>query len=257
MEDKIYFARTELSNSDIKLINKSYQHYLDKNDKEDTPSMAFGRALHCFILEPDQFSSRYIIAGDVDRRTTIGKAEWARLESSGLEIISSKEWSELNVLKTNITSHPLAKNMITGATKEEAIFGELEGVKCRAKLDISNKGFLIDLKTTQDASKDGFLKSVVNFEYNQQAAFYSDLYKNVKGESLGFLFIAVERSTGLVACYTLDETLIEAGRAKYKTGIAKYKYHQQNPTAHKGYSDTVETLDCPHWLSMKLANGEL
>lgn len=257
MDDKTYFSRPELSNSDIKLINKSYSHYLNKNDQDDTASMKFGRALHCLILEPEQFSSRYIIAADVDRRTTIGKSYCARLESSGLDIITSKEWSELNELKSNIMNHPLAKNMITGAIKEEAIFGELEGIKCRAKLDISNKGFLIDLKTTTDASKDGFLKSVVNFSYHQQAAFYTDLYKNAKGESLGFLFIAIERDTGLVACYVLDDSLVEAGRARYKTGIAKYKYHQSNPEAYKGYSDEVETLECPHWLAMKLANGEL
>ena len=49
-------------------------------------------------------------------------------------------------------------------------------INCKGKLDIVNskKRFIADLKSTGDASLSGFKKSIRNFKYHKQAAFYLD-----------------------------------------------------------------------------------
>jgi len=60
-----YFAAPGLSNSGMSDLAVSplrywYNHVrLDREPEEPTPQMAFGTALHCAVLEPDQFEKRY------------------------------------------------------------------------------------------------------------------------------------------------------------------------------------------------------
>lgn len=42
-------------------------------DAEKTAALDLGTALHCLLLEPDEFSKRFEIAPEVNRRTTAGK----------------------------------------------------------------------------------------------------------------------------------------------------------------------------------------
>jgi exodeoxyribonuclease VIII len=248
--DSDYFSMKEISNSDLKLIERSYSHFLNKHDKEETSSMNFGKALHTLVLEETKFYEQFIIApAEMDRRTKEGKATYAALLDSGREIITAAEWVELNQLKQNILAHPIAKNILIGAQAEGAITGEIEGVAMRAKIDLINKGYVIDLKTCQDASKGEFMRSIGKYSYYQQAAVYLELCKQNNLEASGFLFIAVERgakSCG-VACYSLNQESIDIGLSKAKRTLNKYKEYVNNPQKYVGYSDSIEVISAPNW----------
>jgi len=248
--DSQYFSMKEISNSDLKLIERSYSHFLNKHDREETSSMNFGRALHALVLEESKFYEQFIIAPfEMDRRTTAGKATYKALMDSGREIVTAPEWVELNQLKQNILNHPIAKNILSGASMEGAITGEIEGVPMRAKIDIINKGFVIDLKTCQDASKNEFMRSIGKYSYYQQAAVYLELCKQNGLEATGFLFIAIERgakSCG-VACYSLNQESIDIGLAKARRTLKKYKDYINNPQRYVGYSDVIEVISAPNW----------
>ena len=68
MPEEQYFDFPAFSNSDLKLIARSPAHYWaakrdpGREPDEDTPARKAGRALHCTILEPDDFQNRYIMA---------------------------------------------------------------------------------------------------------------------------------------------------------------------------------------------------
>lgn len=249
ISDAEYFSRKEISNSDLKLIEKSYSHFLNKDQREDTASLNFGRALHMYVLEEPKFFEHYIVAPELDRRTTAGKQTWASLLESGKTIISASDWVELNQLRQNIRNHPIASKILMGAEFEGAITGEIDGVPMRAKVDIINRGYIIDLKTTQDASASEFKRSIGKYGYYQQAAVYLELCKQNNLHASGFLFIAVERGSRQcgVACYSLDQESIDIGLQKARKTLKKYKEFKNSPERYTGYSDSIEVIGAPTW----------
>ena len=68
-----------LSKSRLDLLRKApvlYKHkYIDGTlqKDEDSPALIMGKAVHCRILEPQEFGKRYTIAPQIDRRTKEGK----------------------------------------------------------------------------------------------------------------------------------------------------------------------------------------
>lgn len=106
----------------------------------------------------------------------------------------------------------------------------------------------MDLKSTEDASLEGFTRSVAKYNYAMQAAFYSD---GIEAATLkpvhGFAFVACEKvAPYAVQCFQLDFQAMEAGRVTYMnllTSLADCKYDGKFPA----YSDAIETLSLPNW----------
>jgi hypothetical protein len=69
--------RDYLSYSALKAFAKSPNHYLQYVNREfvETPAMVLGSALHCAVLEPNEYGKRYTIAPKFDRRTKAGKEQ--------------------------------------------------------------------------------------------------------------------------------------------------------------------------------------
>jgi exodeoxyribonuclease VIII len=113
---------------------------------------------------------------------------------------------------------------------------------------VTERGVIVDLKTTRDASPDGFAKSVAQYRYHVQAAFYSDGYRAAFGEApRGFVFIAVETEPPyLVAVYVASETMAQRGRIEYQTDLDTFRRCQDADTW-PGYSDAPLTIDLPKW----------
>jgi hypothetical protein len=109
-------------------------------------------------------------------------------------------------------------------------------VRIKARLDILQDKFVADLKTTKDASEAGFAKSVGNFRYDIQAAFYGDVAGALAGvEHLPFLFACVETEAPyLTAEWDLTEDWIENGRASYEWALQLYKQYEA-----EGYPTTL------------------
>ena len=65
---------------------------------------------------------------------------------------------------------------------------------------------IVDLKTSADPTPQGFAKSVVNFGYHRQAAWYLDGHAAATGnDAVGMVFIVVGKEPPHdVACYELD-----------------------------------------------------
>ena len=70
MNREEYFTSPGLSNSAMKDLSVSpyryWYHWLnpDRPERPETPEMTFGSALHCKVLEPEQFTARYAPALD-------------------------------------------------------------------------------------------------------------------------------------------------------------------------------------------------
>jgi PDDEXK-like domain of unknown function (DUF3799) len=147
--------------------------------------------------------------------------------------------------------HPVARRVLSQGEPELSAFGLVDGVPCKARPDHwdARLGVTADLKTTADASPAGFAKSVANFRYHVQAAFYTDVMAAAGVTVESFLFIACERNPPfLVGVYVLDSEALEIGRAEYQRDLALYKECVESGSW-PGLSERIELLTLPKWMT--------
>ena len=250
-----YHASPAISKSGLDLIRKTpalYQ-WRRSNPTEQTPAMRLGTLTHTVVLEPEVFADSVIVRPEgIDRRTSAGKAAWAafELEAEGREIITNEEGAKLAAIRDAVRSHPAAAKALAGLPViEQSIFWDVDGIACRCRPDaVTERGVIVDLKTTRDASPEGFARSVAQYRYHVQAAYYSDGYRAVFGEApRGFVFIAVETEPPyLVAVYVASETMTSRGRIEYQADLDTFRECLATDTW-PGYSSSPLTLDLPKW----------
>ncbi len=250
-----YHASPAISKSGLDLIRKAPALYRwrQANPTEQTPAMRLGTLTHTVVLEPQLFrESATVHPEGIDRRTSAGKLAWAEFEvqAEGKEIVTTEEMSKLCQIQQAVHNHPAAAKALAGSPIiEQSIFWDADGIACRCRPDAATeKGVIVDLKTTRDASPEGFAKSIAQYRYHVQAAFYSDGYKAAFGEApRGFVFIAVETEPPyLVAVYVASETMTSRGRIEYQTDLDTFRRCQDADTW-PGYSDAPLTIDLPKW----------
>ncbi len=233
----VVYHRRELgvaSKSALDKVKQSAAHYHAwlTGEDEDTPAMRFGRAFHTAALEPQKYAPRSNTKKDRDDAEAIA----GMVES--------------------IKRHEIAGSLLRGALStrgtEVTLVWEAAGVPCKGRLDAylldSPLGrCAFDLKSTSDASPEAFARSVANYGYDRQEAFYSDGCAAL-GEPLdAFIFIAVEKVPPYaVAVYQLPATWVESGRRSIARDIqtlATCCASGEFP----GYSNEIVTLEPPRW----------
>jgi hypothetical protein len=129
-------------------------------------------------------------------------------------------------------------------------------LKCRVDY-LTESGWLIDLKSTQDASLSGFQRSVANFRYHVQAAHYLNVYRLATGETpRGFAFITVEKTAPYaVQVFEASPNLIQAGSLEAMRNLralaaALDTYSLETPWP--SYSQELVQLDLPAWMTPSL-----
>jgi len=277
LSNEAYHADTSaISKSGLDLIHRSPAHYyaakLDPDrpaEKKDTPALRFGRAFHTLVLEPDLFFQEYAVLPEkVDRRTKAGKEAWAEFEAElgGREALTAEDGQRLGAMAAAVRAHPAAKLLLSdGVAEQSAVWDDfMTGARCKCRMDWwrGRRGrgpqrIAVDLKTTLNASRFAFRKSVVDYRYHVQAAFYSDGWKAVTDDEVrAFLLIAVEKDPPYgVAVYQLDEELVEAGRRAYMADLALYASCVERGEW-PAYSSEVEVLDAPAWMTMTTKDEE-
>ncbi|OHD24886.1 MAG: hypothetical protein A2Y38_16270 [Spirochaetes bacterium GWB1_59_5] len=245
--------------NDIDALRNSYLKKIRKcaasaqvEDPDDTKALIFGRAAHAMTLEGDDaFHSEFIVLPDeapkrpTDRQIFAKKPSpetlyavdwWNRFtaQSNGKSILTKADYQTLQGVRNSVRSHPFAKLLLTEGVSETTVIFEVEcngqKVLCKVRPDRTpavQMKVLIDLKTTEDAGYDAFIRSCKKFGYFQQAAFYIDGYNAVRGdlpEMDSFAFIAVEKKPPYrCEVYTLsgDSTFLLEGRQQYQDAIKR------------------------------------
>lgn len=256
MTNADYRKAEGISKSDLDLIAKSplHFHYAKNNPQEPTPAMRFGSAFHAFLLERDTFNERYVTEPEgINRRTNAGKEEYEAFltEAKGKEIISKDDLLLIEGMTASVFKHDKASKLLAHGEAEQSFFfntpiGEIKG-KCRPDWITKGTNILCDVKTSIDASPQAFAKSIANFNYHKQAAYYLDGTKEFTGNTTNFVFIVVEKTPPFaVACYVIEDRAIELGRTKYLENLVAYHYCLENEQW-GGYSSEIEEIFLPEW----------
>ena len=260
MTNKEYHTRPEISKSDLDLLAKSPYHYKykDEFERKDSAALVLGSAAHKLILEPKDFFNEFRIEPDVDKRTKEGKAIYNEFLANlgDKTAISGETYDIVEQIANAVNSMRETALFLRDGLAEQSYFSELDGVavKCRPDFFNENLGLCIDLKTTSDASAEGFVRSVASFNYHVQAAFYSDILKSLGKTVNNFLFIAVEtKKPFMVGFYELDNVAVDRGRERYKELLNLYKTCLAQDVWW-GYAkfdgehiNAVQTLSLPTW----------
>jgi hypothetical protein len=202
-----------LSYSSLKAFNTSPNHLLNYWAKvfTPTPAMAKGSLIHTLILEPEEFESRYAV-WDGGRRA--GKEYKAFQESNeGKDILKAEEVEEVTKIVDSVKNNVLL-NKMTGT--ELLVEWDLNGQPFKGFVDGFGDGFILDVKTTSDASPKAFLRDVIKYKYYWQAALYLNANEelNFAGEKPDFFILAVETSAPFnTQMYKLKYDLIETSRS--------------------------------------------
>ncbi len=218
-----YHAGPGLSSSDLKNALISYGYYkAQKLGHRDSPAMAFGRAVHVAVLEPELFDKMYVTEIVADKRTKEGKEIFAAWEAerNGRESVSLSDLVKINVIRDAVHKHPLWPSL-KGYQAE--IMGTYScpdtGLHLKCKMDLFG-ATIIDLKTTECARASEFRYSSNKFGYHTSAAFYQDVIQKITGEKPRFIHLVVEKSPPYgVAFYEMSEEFLAEGRKLYKAGL--------------------------------------
>jgi len=262
MDNADYHAHPAISKSHLDQIARSPLHYwaryLDpkREPTEPTAAMRLGTAVHTMVLEQDQWDNRYITAPELDRRTKAGKEAWTALmaEAGDRELISVEDRAIVSRMAEAVWMHPAAAMLLHWQGKAETTHMWVDaptGLQCKCRPDwLTNDGTLIiDLKTTDDASPQGFRKSIANFRYHTQSAWYLQGVELATGQRPDqFIFICVEKKPPYaVAVYAADQEMIEIGGQHARRDLmrlAECHKAQRWP----GYSEEIEMIGLPAWM---------
>ena len=245
-----YHAHEAVSKSGLDLIHKSPAHYKGAKHVE-TPAMKLGTAVHALVLEPAKFAATYCLI-DGDRRTKAVKDEVKATENAGKIVCTREELDQYAAMAEQVTRSKIGAALLKESIREHSVFAEIDGVHVKCRPDGFNErlGMLFDLKTTKDASPQGFAQSVGRYRYYVQDAFYRHVLSAVTGadaDDYSFVFIAVESTPPYaVAFYQLDEMATLQGWVEARDDMRRYKDAQ---TSGKwcGYSPKIESLSLPRW----------
>jgi hypothetical protein len=205
-----------------------------------------------------------IKAADPESMFKFREDEYNRLYGAK-NVLKQDQMEALTALRASVFKHAGASKLLSKGEAEASLFwtDEMTGLKCRIRPDWYSQqsedwlvdGYVTDLKSCVSANKVDFAKAVANLGYDIQAAFYIDGVKAVTGNTVDFVFIAVEKTAPYTtACYKASQEMIEVGRAKYRGALELLKWCQENKQ-YPGYQPNgeIETIDLPRWA----ANFEL
>lgn len=220
---------------------------------KDTPSLVFGRALHAKVLEPDTFGNKYIVAPEVDRRTKAGKATWAAFVESagGREVLTQEDAASIEAIAQAMQKQVIHKLVRSGEAEVVLVWEDEEtGLLCKARLDYLHRAFdqiIIDLKSTEDASPEGFSRSMAKYGYHQQASFYSHGWEVLANLTPAFTFLAVEKNPPYAAAaYQIQAASLDAGEISWRKAIRTYAECLEKDQW-PGYEDKILPIEIPQW----------
>ena len=230
-----------------------YRAWVDQHDADETPALVFGRAYHCRVLEPDVFADTYAVMPDFgDLRSSKNREArdaW-KAERPGVTTLS-QEWAEkIEEMHAALLRHPVAAGIMREGVSEATFrwVDDATGIRCKARADwwVESRGFLMDLKTTEDASPAAFARSVERYGYHIQHAHYCDAARMCGTPVRNYLIVAQEKEAPyLPAVYHIDAAAEVRGFELRDRGLQTMRECIESNTW-PGYSGITE-LSLPAW----------
>ncbi|EQB1435705.1 exodeoxyribonuclease VIII [Shigella flexneri] len=222
-------------------------------DTTKTKTLDLGTAFHCRVLEPEEFSNRFIVAPEFNRRTNAGKEEekafLMECASTGKTVITAEEGRKIELMYQSVMALPLGQWLVESAGHaESSIYWEdpETGILCRCRPDkiIPEFHWIMDVKTTADIQR--FKTAYYDYRYHVQDAFYSDGYEAQFGVQPTFVFLVASTT---IECGRYPVEIFMMGEEAKLAG--QQEYHRNLRTLADCLNTdewpAIKTLSLPRW----------
>jgi len=201
-----YYRRVlgEANKSALDVVDRSlyhYRHWVDGVSEVETDTLRFGRALHCSMLEPDQFAKTWRVTPDFgplnSSKTRDQIAAW-KARHPRCEFITDEQAERIDAMTRAMLNHDEAALYLRGGHSEVTVVWRdpVTGLPCKSRVDKWHRSArcAVDLKGVEDASYEAFARSTTGYRYHVQDRHYCDGFDQA-GEPLDhFMFVAIEKS---------------------------------------------------------------
>ena len=263
LSNEEYHSGPGISKSQLDDIAESPATYIWRKsapvDEEKLKALDMGTALHCLLLEPEEFKDRFIIAPEFNRRTNAGKDEekefLANCAELGKTIMTAEDGRKLQLMRESVFAHPDARWLLEqdGICEGSLYWTDRETeelCRCRPDKKLSSFPILADVKKVDDMAR--FERHVEEFRYHVQDAMYSDGYREIYGEMPDFIFLAVSSSIECgrypVRVRPLSPEWRSEGHELYRRDLHKFHQCRVNNDWHD-----LKPLQRPAWATRKAA----
>ena len=247
-----YHARPEISSSDVKLVaSKSLLHWKNKVYKSSA-AFALGSAVHALVLEPEK---SLVIRGPEDRRGDKWKKAQLAADLDGQILLTEGDFDLASKIAEATRAHPVVASYLAEQTfiAEASIFAKDPAtgvdIKCRPDGYLPRHGIVFDVKTTRDASPEGFPRELRNYGYDLQAAFYLRCLRAAGHEAKSFIFVAVEKEAPYaVGLHEMTEPYLKSADIRVTQTLEKISKAGASRDYTTGWA-LINAIDLPRWQS--------
>lgn len=205
-------------------------------------------------------------------RTPIAASEraWIVAEHqrmAGKDVLSAKSLDSVRLMAEVARAHPISRvifeTLADLGQAETSLFDTdpVTGLALKVRPDylvrpcsLFPNGVIVDGKTCNDASREGFAKSVWNYSYGLQAALYTTVAQRVLGtkDRPAFLWLAAEKARPFACQYfAASDGLLAFWDARIAELLPQVTECLRTGQWH-GYPTTVDTLALPAWAERQL-----
>lgn len=234
--------------------------YSRRNPQPRKDAFDLGTAVHTKVLG----TGAQIITYPAEHLTPAGKVSekaatvaWADgKRANGYVVIAPSQAAQVDGMAESILAHPTGRALFEQDGNAEASVFATDpgsGVRMRGRFDFlpnldTANPIAVDLKTTsKKADKAGFERSVVDYGYETQEAWYDEAFQIVTGQQIPFVFVVVEvAAPHLVAVHQLDVQFRQMGRDKAKRARDLYAACTESGVW-PGYPAEVQLISPPTW----------
>jgi exodeoxyribonuclease VIII len=277
MSNETYQASDAESKSRLDTIADAPIHYWakyidpDREPETKTEALILGDAIHKAILEPDLLTACFIaVPEDAPKRPSSAQLNaknpsadsvaamqwWAgfNAEHANKTVLSAEQFKTVMRTRDSAYRDPLIRGLMNLPGVAEQSYFAIDpetglSVKCRPDWMVLENGLIVDVKSTEDASPDGFAKSVENYRYYVQDPWYKDVIAlHCGGQAIEhFAFLAIEKkwpnATG-VHYLTADD--IADGRAAARQNLRRIA-ECRSANHWPSYREEATPIRRPNW----------
>lgn len=224
-----YFAdTTHISRSMLEdfIVSPALYHgrYIAKTipGREESDAMRFGSAVHSLVLG----GPAVVHAPKCDRRTKDGKQLWAEFEaeSVGCIILDRDDYHAARRCEESVKAHSIASEILSGVRLHEEVatdVHEASGLRIKSKLDGAGSWnqelFIADLKTAGKPWPEIWPKTLPNYGYHRQAAFYRMFAPRAKW----FWIVVGNEPPHETFVYEPDQATLDVGREEVDSALVR------------------------------------
>jgi hypothetical protein len=236
-----------------------WDNYLnpEKAARKETEAMRFGTLVHCALLEPELFAKQYHVIEKLNRNSKEYKE--AVKNADGKEVLFIEELQDLTGALEAVNKHKIASELLKNGKAEQSIYwhDKETNILCKARPDYMTNDYIVDIKTTNDASLKGCQRAIEAHGYHIQAAMILAAFEAISGRKCtNFINIFIEsKRPYIITNVVMSDQILEKGFKDFRRGLAIYKQCSEN-NYWPSYVDEIEEIQLSPWALKELNEGE-